>query len=162
MDVIKDRRGPPPEVKQGTGVILIATPNIQEVIKYGLRPEKDLPHVQELLNLTELGIEQLESYLLFYQNPEGSNRAGYETRIISHTGVMGGRPIQDLFEATEDLKHMGAIYLDAPKSGHVMETEKLASRQLGYSHKPLVITSEPLLNVVNDAFIEMGCKIINK
>ena len=159
---IKEERGDPAEVKQGTEVRLIVTPNIQEIIKYGLKPGKDLPQVQELLKLTELGIEQLEGYLLFYQNPEESDRAGYETRIISNIGVLGGRPIENLFEATEELKHMGAIYLAAQEERHVGRIKKLTIRKQDYSHNPLVVTSEPLSQTVSDTFKDMGCKVISK
>tara|TARA_Y100000310_G_scaffold276920_1_gene294419 strand:+ start:2588 stop:3052 length:465 start_codon:yes stop_codon:yes gene_type:complete len=146
-----------PRFKEGAKVRVVATSDIYEIIEYGSNPKEDLPKVGEILGLGDM---ELEAYLLFYNNQEGNDRVGYESKIISYLGILEGRPIQDISEAREELKHMGAIHLAPPQKRYFLRTNTFDMRKSGYTHEAIVVTAEPLSELVKDTFTEMGCELI--
>lgn len=176
-------RGPTPEVQQGQKVRVIATQSMPEIIRHSTPPVLDLSQIQVFIDVGWFGITELEACLLFYLNPKGSGRVGYETKILSHLGSLGGSPSVRPLEAIEELKHMGSMYLSLPREGYVTRTQRsgpwdlpleagdsmgsgssggFTARKLGYSHIPIIVTSLDLSNIVKDAFTEMGCDVLHE
>jgi len=174
-------RGPTPAVQQGQKVRVLATQSMPEIIRYSTPPVLDLPQIQVFLDVGRFGITELEACVLFYLNPKGSGRVGYETKILSLLGSLQGRPYADPLKAIEELKHMGSIYLSLPREGYVTRTHSseqfavpleagdsmslgsssgFTVRKLGYSHIPIIVTSLDLSKIVQDVFTVMGCDVV--
>jgi len=117
MSVIDEYRGPPPEVKAGTKALIATPQSVQDIAKLGFEPEGDLVVIME--TLTSEGFDSgvfRNGFLIYYQNPEGTGRSGYETRHIGPGGVIGGRSYEDQEASLRDLKHMGAVCADTEES----------------------------------------------
>ena len=159
---LRDVRGSAPAVIRHTRVNIFSPTDFETIIGCGFTPEKGLPKILAMLP-SRLSIEALECFLLFYENPEGSDRRGYEIRTHSLTGIMGGRPFTQLNEAVNELKYIGATYLAAPKRDYVKKVEDSGGgftfRSVGYSHDPLILTQRHLIDNVVAAFEEMGCVV---
>lgn len=179
ISITTQLRGPTPEIERGQEVRIIATPHISDVIMFRTPPVLDLPQIQEILDVGRFGITELEACLLFFENPEGNLRRGYEAQILSLWGTISNRPYPEIPEAIEELRHMGRIYLAAPRNGHVSRfhvdrtslplesgisplDRDFVVRRFGYSHTPIIATSTGLYSVVEDTVTGMDCKVLSE
>lgn len=125
-------------------VRIIEVENISSLLEDSSKPEIHFPRIRQ-----ELKQEDIESYLVFYEN-EGSNRQGYETRVIGQIGIKGSTPTKDLEEALSKLRGELKLYLEKKDSSSTKVRGPYTFYNDGFSNIPTIITTPYLARKMID------------